>query len=181
MNEATLSLYLMNFALIGALPLVFFKRGRFNLLWCLTSAPYVVCAAFLIVSYLAGYETQWSAVSGIAAVPFSAASIALICLTIGTHRVSLALWHQSDDAPQQIVTYGPYRKIRHPFYAAFLMALFGAFLFRPQPVTLATFAYAFFVLNVTARREERRLTESEFGAQYRRYMQQTGRFWPRFQ
>jgi len=171
----------MNFALIGALPLVFFKRGRFNLLWCLTSAPYVVCAAFLIVSYLAGYETQWSAVAGIAAVPFSAASIALICLTIGTHRVSLALWHQSDDAPQQIVTYGPYRKIRHPFYAAFLMALFGAFLFRPQPVTLATFAYAFFVLNVTARREEKRLIESEFGAQYRRYMQQTGRFWPKFQ
>jgi protein-S-isoprenylcysteine O-methyltransferase Ste14 len=180
MNEATLLLFLMNFALIGALPFVFFKHGRFNLLWCLTSAPYVICAAVLVISYLSGQQDRWSAVSGIAAVPFSVLSIGLISLTLGTHRVALALWHQKDDAPQQIVTSGPYRRIRHPFYAAFLTALFGAVVLSPSAGTLLSFTYALFMLNFTAAREEKRLANSEFGSDYRRYMQQTGRFLPKF-
>jgi protein-S-isoprenylcysteine O-methyltransferase Ste14 len=181
MNKATLLLYLINLTLIGALPFFFFKTGRFNLMWCLTSAPYPVCAAFLVWAYLTGYSGPWSDVLAVASVPFSVGSIALIFLTVGTHRVPLALWHQKNDAPHHIVTYGPYRRIRHPFYASFLLALFGAFLFSPQPGTLVTFMYALVFLNVTAGKEEKRLMSSEYGSEYRRYFQHTGRFWPKLQ
>ena len=181
MNKATLFLYLMNLAVIGALPFFFFKEGRFNLMWCLTSAPYVLCAAFLVWAYVTGYQGPWSDISAVAAVPFSAGSIALIFLTVGTHRVPLSLWHQKNDAPQHIVTYGPYRRIRHPFYASFLLALLGAFLFSPQLGTLFTFIYALVLLNFTAAKEEKRLMNSEFGFEYRRYFRQTGRFWPKLQ
>jgi protein-S-isoprenylcysteine O-methyltransferase Ste14 len=116
-----------------------------------------------------------------AAVPFSVTSIALIFLTVGTHRVPLALWHQKDDAPHHIVTYGPYRRIRHPFYASFLLALFGALVFSPQLGTLFTFVYALVMLNLTAGKEEKRLMNSEFGAEYQRYLRQTGRFFPKLQ
>jgi len=181
MNEATLLLYLLNFVLIGALPFIFFKQGRFNLMWCLTSAPYVVCSIVLVASYVRGYHTQWSFISSLVAVPFSMGSIALIFFTMGTHRVSLALWHQQNDAPHHIVTYGPYRRIRHPFYAAFLLVLFGAFVFSPEPGTFFTLLYAFLMLNFTARKEEMRLKASQFGSDYERYVQRTGRFWPRLQ
>jgi protein-S-isoprenylcysteine O-methyltransferase Ste14 len=77
------------------------------------------------------------------------------------------------------VTYGAYRWIRHPFYASFLLALFGALVFCPNWATLATFLEGFVILNLTAAREERRLSSSEFGAEYRDYIQRTGRFWPR--
>jgi protein-S-isoprenylcysteine O-methyltransferase Ste14 len=185
MNEATLLLYLINFAVIGMLPFIFFKQGRFNLMWCLTAAPYVLSAVFLIASYtgvlppVTRYHTYWSNVAGVIAVPLSVSSIALIFVTMGTHRVPLALWHQQQDGPHHIVTYGPYRRIRHPFYAAFLLALFGAFLFAPQPGTLATLLYAFIVLNFTAGKEEKRLKNSPFGSEYEQYMQQAGRFWPK--
>ena len=116
-----------------------------------------------------------------AAVPFSVGSIALIFLTVGTHRVPLALWHQKNDAPHQIVTHGPYRRIRHPFYSAFLLALFGAFLFSPQAGTLILFLYALVMLNFTAGKEEKRLMSSEFGTEYQRYIKETGRFWPKLQ
>jgi len=181
MNKATLFLYLMNLAVIGALPFIFFKQGRFNLMWCVTSAPYVVCAVFLVWAYATGDQRPWSEISAVAAVPFSAASIALIFFTMGTHRVPLALWHQNNDAPHHIVTYGPYSRIRHPFYTSFLLVLFGALLFSPQVGTFLTFIYALVLLSFTARKEEKRLMNSEFGSEYRRYMQQTGRFFPRLQ
>jgi len=185
MNEATLVLYLINFSMIGMLPFIFFKKGDFNLMWCLTSAPYVLSSAFLIASYagvlppVTGYHNSWNDIAAVIAVPFSVSSISLIFVTMGTHRVPLALWHQQQDGPHHIVTYGPYRRIRHPFYASFLLALFGAFVFAPQLGTLSTLIYAFIILSYTAQREERRLRNSAFGSDYEQYMQQAGRFWPK--
>jgi protein-S-isoprenylcysteine O-methyltransferase Ste14 len=185
MNEATLVLYLFNFAIIGLLPVIFFKKGSFNLMWCLTSAPYVLSGASLVASYagwlspLTGYGNSWSSAAALIAIPFSVSSIALIFLTVGTHRVPLALWHQQKDGPHHIVTYGPYRRIRHPFYASFLLALFGAFLFAPQVASLSILIYGFVSLNLTAQREEKRLKSSEYGDEYQQYMQQAGRFLPK--
>ena len=106
-------------------------------------------------------------------------SIALITYTIGTHRVPLALWHQDNDAPQSIVTYGAYKHVRHPFYSAFLLALAGAVVGCPHPGTLACLVYAVLMLRHTARKEEHNLSNSEFGEEYRAYVSRTGRFIPR--
>src|SRR5256884_4973860 len=168
MNKGTLFLYLINFAVIGALPFFFFREGRFNLMWCLTSAPYVLSAALLVWAYISGYQSPWNDISAVAAVPFSVGSIALIFLTVGTHRVPLALWHQKNDAPHQIVTHGPYRRIRHPFYSAFLLALFGAFLFSPQAGTLILFLYALVMLNFTAGTEKKPIISSPLWTQHPR-------------
>ena len=186
MNKAVFLLYLLNFMWIGALPIVFFKKdGRLNLLWWLTAAPFFLCTLFLVASLggyippITGYGNSWSGALGLISVPFGVASIALISFTLGTHRVPISLWHQDNDAPQHIVTYGAYRRIRHPFYAAFLLALWGAFVFCPHLGTLFTFVYGFIILNFTAAREERRLKASPFGAEYQAYLCRTGRFWPR--
>jgi len=187
MNPAVLLLFLVDLLLIGLLPVVFFKRGgRLNLQWWLTAAPYVLCGMFLIASFLhvippiTGYDTPISRALSLVGVVFSAASIALIAFTLGTHRLRIALWHQSNDAPEHIVTYGAYNRIRHPFYAAFLLALVGALIFCPHLGTLAMFIYGLLTMNYTAAKEERRLCESQFGAEYRAYMQRTGRFIPRW-
>ena len=113
-------------------------------------------------------------------VTFSAASIALIAFTLGTHRAPISLWHQKkDNLPEHLVTYGAYNLIRHPFYSSFLLALLGAFLYAPAPETLATLLFGLIFLNFTAAREEKMLLGSEFGVEYRKYLQGTGRFWPR--
>ena len=84
------------------------------------------------------------------------------------------------DAPRQLVTWGAYKYVRHPFYASFLLAYAGACLLYPHPAVLAFCAYSAAVLNLTAAKEERRLAASEFGDEYRAYMARTGRFFPRW-
>ncbi|MFY9268941.1 MAG: isoprenylcysteine carboxylmethyltransferase family protein [Candidatus Manganitrophaceae bacterium] len=186
MNASVSVLFLLNFIFIGALPIFFFRRdGRFNGMWCLTAAPFFLCALILIaslggwISPLIGYGTPPGRLLEILSVPFSVASIALIFVTVGIHRIPISLWHQENDAPRQIVTYGPYRWVRHPFYVSFLLSLLGVLLFFPHPATVFTLVYGYLVLNYTAAREERRLQASQFGAEYEAYMRQTGRFLPR--
>jgi len=187
MNESLLLIYLLNFIFIGLLPKLFFRKdGSYNLMWWLTASPFFLCTVFLLLSFagylprLSGYETSSARILELVSVPFTLTSVALIFFTLGTHRIPIALWHQDNDAPQHIVTYGAYRWIRHPFYASFLLALFGALVFCPQWGTLATFIQGFVILNVTAAREEKRLCASQFGAEYADYMRRTGRFLPRF-
>lgn len=183
MNEAVLLIYLLNFIFIGLLPKLFFKKdGSYNLMWWLTASPFLLCSAFLLISflgYLPRYGNSVARVLELISIFFTVASIALIFFTLGTHRIPIALWHQDNDAPKHIVTYGAYRWIRHPFYASFLLALLGALIFCPQWGTLVSFLQGFVILNLTAAREERRLCASQFGAEYAEYMRRTGRFSPK--
>ncbi|MDX1433571.1 MAG: isoprenylcysteine carboxylmethyltransferase family protein [Gammaproteobacteria bacterium] len=170
---------------IGLLPHIFFRAdGRRNLMWWATAAPFFVASAVLVGCFIGIWHPAYvQAIGGATthealAVPFAMASVALIAYTIGTHRVRLALWHQDDDAPQSIVTWGAYRHVRHPFYSAFLLALAGVAIGCPHPWTLGCLGYALLMLNHTARNEERKLADSAQGAQYRAYMARTGRFVP---
>lgn len=176
--DATALLIVLNFAAIGALPLMFFKRdGRFNLMWWLTALPFYLSAGSILLA--TPLLTGFAPARNLIAVGFSATSIFMLGLTLGSHRIPIALWHQSNDAPQHIVTWGAYRYVRHPFYASFLLAFCAAALYSPQAFTLGSLIYGFAILNTTAAREEAKLARSDFGSEYRDYVARTGRFFPR--
>ncbi len=186
MTTSVFFLLLLNYTAVGLLPIVFFRRdGTFNIRWMLTGLPFIVGATVLTLAWL---DVLTSSISGapsvlgtleLVSVLLSAISIGLMSLTIGTHGVPLALWHQNNDAPVQVVTWGPYSRIRHPFYTSFLLLFIGTVLAFPHPLTLASLIYASVALTLTAIREEKRLSGSEFGAEYRRYMESSGRFLPK--
>jgi protein-S-isoprenylcysteine O-methyltransferase Ste14 len=185
MIRPAMLLILLNLLYIGLLPRIFFRKdGRFNPLWWATAVPFVACTAWILAALWGATRPVIEAGTALAArfelisVPLSAASIALISFTLGTHRAPVSLWHQDNDVPAAIVTHGAYRRIRHPFYAAFLLALLAACIHSPHPVTLLAFVYGYAILNATAAREEQRLSSSPFGASYRQYMERTGRFLP---
>jgi protein-S-isoprenylcysteine O-methyltransferase Ste14 len=186
MSTPVFLLLLISFLFASLLPVIFFKRdGKFNHMWWLTAFPFILCPLFVLASLtgrvptLLDQDPALLSLLSIASVPFFAASIGLISYTLGTHKIPIALWHQQNDAPQSIVTYGAYSHIRHPFYASFLLAYTGAALYCPQVGTLFLLLYAICMLNYTAQREEAKLSQSEFGDEYKRYMQTTGRFLPR--
>jgi protein-S-isoprenylcysteine O-methyltransferase Ste14 len=179
-------LVLCTFIAIGLLPLLFFRRdGEFNLRWLATGAPFFVAPAVLLMGLFGLIETHYVAgglvliAAQATSVILCSVSIALIAMTVATHRVPLALWHQDNDAPAEIVTWGPYSQIRHPFYTSFLLAFVAALLVFPHTLTAACLIYGAVAMTITARCEERRLADSEFGAEYRNYMAETGRFLPR--
>ncbi|MEB3196333.1 MAG: isoprenylcysteine carboxylmethyltransferase family protein [Candidatus Sericytochromatia bacterium] len=184
-----LVLICVNFAWIGYLPLGFFRRdGQYNLRWWLTGLPFFLVPAYALALQFdlvaAAWQplplpAPWNQLADAVAVLLATSSIALITLALGTHRVPLALWHQDNDAPRSIVTYGAYKHIRHPFYTSFLMAFTAGLCVMPGLVTAALLGYQFVALHVTAKREEGRLAASEFGAEYQAYLARTGRFFPR--
>jgi protein-S-isoprenylcysteine O-methyltransferase Ste14 len=175
-----------DFIAIGLLPILFFRRdGQVNFRWLATGAPFFVVPAALILGQAGLFEPAYQALGEILtvmellAVLLCVSSIALIAMTVGSHRIPLALWHQSNDAPVELVTWGPYKRIRHPFYTSFLLAFAAAVLTFPHVITVGCLIYGTVVLTIAARREERRLANSGFGDKYREYMAGAGRFFPR--
>ena len=77
-----------------------------------------------------------------------------------------------------LATTGPYARIRHPQYVAFVLIMLG-FLFQwPTLLTLAMFPILVWMYVRLARREEREV-RAEFGAAYARYAESTPAFVPR--
>ena len=77
-----------------------------------------------------------------------------------------------------LVTTGPYRYVRHPFYLAFFIAVIGGSLVTANWFLFLTSLLPFAFIVARTRIEEDKLVE-RFGDQYRDYMERTGRFWPR--
>jgi len=77
-----------------------------------------------------------------------------------------------------LVTTGPYRWIRHPFYVATALSILANGLTAANWFLLAAGALTVALLVVRTRREEALLL-ARFGGAYRSYMDRTGRFVPR--
>jgi protein-S-isoprenylcysteine O-methyltransferase Ste14 len=76
-----------------------------------------------------------------------------------------------------LVTHGPYRWVRHPFYdVVFLWGLSLSLLTANWLIALLGFS-AFTMMVLRTRIEEKKLIE-RFGEEYRTYMVRTGRFFP---
>ena len=78
-----------------------------------------------------------------------------------------------------LVTHGPYRFVRHPFYVTTALALVANSLTTANWFIAVTGAGALALMVVRTTTEEAKLVE-RFGDDYRRYMARTGRFFPRF-
>ena len=79
----------------------------------------------------------------------------------------------------RLVTHGPYRWVRHPFYLAFAMAMIANSLVTANGFLAITGMTAFLAIVARTSIEERKLID-RFGNEYEQYMQRTGRFLPRF-
>ena len=77
-----------------------------------------------------------------------------------------------------LVTRGPYRWVRHPFYDSGALCILANSLVASNWFLLLTGLLALLLLVVRTRKEEENLLK-RFGDDYRTYMERTGRFWPK--
>ena len=77
----------------------------------------------------------------------------------------------------KLATTGPYARIRHPQYVAFVLVMFGFLLQWPTLITLLLFPVLLLVYARLARTEERD-TEARFGERWREYAARTPGFIP---
>jgi protein-S-isoprenylcysteine O-methyltransferase Ste14 len=96
--------------------------------------------------------------------------------TTRSERLKLAF---DPEAPGSVVQTGPYRYIRHPFYASYILFWLGCTIATMHPLMLV-FLVLFAVINlVAARREERSFETSPFAEQYVNYRKTAGLLWPK--
>lgn len=132
-----------------------------------------------LLSHNAGH--LWSTLAGSGGDPhFSAlhiASYALIGLGFYLLSASWAVLYraQKDD---ELATTGPYKRVRHPQYAAFVLILFGFLLQWPTLLTLLMFPVLVVMYGRLAITEEHEMHE-RFGAAWNNYATRTPRFFPR--
>ena len=78
-----------------------------------------------------------------------------------------------------LVTTGPYRWVRHPFYTAAALLVLANSLAAANWFFFVAGCLMFLLLVIRTRKEEENLI-ARFGDDYRNYMQRTGRFVPRW-
>jgi len=81
-------------------------------------------------------------------------------------------------ASATLVTHGPYRWVRHPFYVTAALLMGSVTLLSANGFIGASSLLVLGLLAIRTPKEEQRLVD-RFGQSYRDYMERTGRFFPR--
>lgn len=84
----------------------------------------------------------------------------------------------SEDVPTELITAGPFRFVRNPFYLSYILAYFQALLASSSLWAAIPLAWMAALYLRAARVEEKKFLASPLGGEYRRYAAQTGRFLP---
>jgi protein-S-isoprenylcysteine O-methyltransferase Ste14 len=134
--------------------------------------------AFLIdpawLSWSALALPAWLRWVGVGSLALAAALLVWTFRHLGTNLTDTVVTRKH----HSLVTTGPYRWVRHPFYVVSLLGSVGVGLMAANWFLLVAGVLIFLLLRTRTRIEEEKLVE-RFGDEYRQYMGRTGRFIPR--
>jgi protein-S-isoprenylcysteine O-methyltransferase Ste14 len=85
----------------------------------------------------------------------------------------------SSSTPAHIVTAGPYKFMRNPFYTSYLLSWIAPLIFNFNPFTLCVFMSMLSLFWYLAVKEENLFLNSDLAKKYEQYMLQAGRFLPK--
>jgi protein-S-isoprenylcysteine O-methyltransferase Ste14 len=116
----------------------------------------------------------WARWIGVGLGVLTAALLIWTFRTLGTNITDTVITRQK----HSLVTSGPYRFVRHPFYVSFLLGVIANSLVMANWFIFACGVTAFILLAIRSRIEEENL-HARFGDEYRLYRERTGKFFPR--
>ncbi|MCO6455430.1 MAG: isoprenylcysteine carboxylmethyltransferase family protein [Pirellulaceae bacterium] len=117
----------------------------------------------------------WLRWIGIATLGFSGSLVLWMFWNLGKNLTDTVVTRKE----HTLVTSGPYRFVRHPFYAAFALGVLGVSMAMANWfIPLAGAVPLGFIVARTSIEEQKLI--DRFGVEYRDYMLRVGRFWPRW-
>ena len=136
-------------------------------------------AAFMINPSLMAWSSvalpQWLRWTGVALGVLAGGLLIWTLRSLGTNLTDTVVTRKE----HTLVTNGPYRWVRHPFYNAFGLAVLANSLTAANWFLLLSGGLVLILMIIRTRTEEVHLL-ARFGDGYRAYVEQTGRFVPRF-
>lgn len=118
---------------------------------------------------------SWARWMGVAIYAAGLALFAWTLRTLGTNLTDTVVTRKA----HTLVTQGPYRWVRHPFYDAMALLFFAIGLIAANWFIITAGALIFVLAAVRSNTEEEHLLK-RFGEPYENYRKSTGRFIPRF-
>ena len=106
-------------------------------------------------------------------------SLALFWRSVWEYRGRRPRIAFSGHGPGELVTGGPYRLVRHPFYVAYMLFWIGGAVAVPNWLTISAIAVMGYLYFNAARAEEAEIVDSPLGPIYEDYRRRTGMFFPR--
>jgi len=163
------------------------EQGIERFLWLFF---FPVVAAWLVLPIFAAVRTggelalpeaarsgPWMLVRGAASI----ATIGLLALTLRCWRRMGRQWKMAVTPGQRqvLITDGPFARVRHPIYGYQILLMLASLVVVPTRPMLLAAAIHLMLMTLKARNEERHLLGTH-GDDYARYVERTGRFFPRF-
>ena len=108
----------------------------------------------------------------------SAASLAFFAWAVHATRNVAFAFAFAATKPSVLVVSGPFRYVRHPFYASYLTFWFATCFATASSVCWVGPLVLLACYVVAARREERLMRRGDLGAEYASYSSRTGMFFP---
>jgi protein-S-isoprenylcysteine O-methyltransferase Ste14 len=144
----------------------------------------IVIAVVALISAAIMLMLQWAldqpAGAVLVGVALELASLLLFWAAIRASREARLRLAFDTENPDSLVTDGPYRYLRHPFYTSYQIFWSGWAIAVWSPWALAPLLAIVIVYVAAARGEERKFEKTALAGDYRAYKQRTGFFWPRF-
>lgn len=106
------------------------------------------------------------------------AATVLFWWTVKTNREKPLTIAFSTDQPQHLVTHGPYRLVRNPFYLSYMLAWVAGFFVTNQWILIVVALAMFVFYDRAARAEEKKFLSSNLSGEYQAYFSKTWRFLP---
>ena len=108
-----------------------------------------------------------------------AISLWLFHRTVAASRDGALHFAFDTEHPVSLVTSGPYRYVRHPFYTSYLTFWIGMAVSTWSLWSVPLVALMALLYTVAARGEEQKFANSPMAADYAAYRARAGMFWPR--
>jgi protein-S-isoprenylcysteine O-methyltransferase Ste14 len=134
----------------------------------------------MLATILLGYRAEvavWNAVAGAVLMAGALALYEWARQTIMWRRFHIA-WNGG--VPEAVCEAGPYRRVRHPLYASYMLAFAAQLAAIPSIWTALVFLFNVGLFLHAALHDERSLAQSDLAEAYASYRRRTGMFWPRF-
>lgn len=144
----------------------------------------VVISVVVLLSLAIYVYLQWTVEQPLLAqasgLLLEAVSLALFWAAIFASREARLLLAFDEKKPHGLVSIGPYKHVRHPFYLSYLIFWSGLAIASWHPWGLLPLALIFCIYVMAALGEERKFENSPLADEYRAYRSRAGFLWPKF-